>query len=143
MDSRCQACDAQCCRYYCFEIDKPDSFEQFENIRWFLLHDKTTVHIDCDGDWYIRIDNICLNLAQTTHGPRCKDYANRPIVCRKFSPKTCEASRGDHDYEELFTTAQQLDAYAKRMLGDLAYNKGRAKMRAKNAKRTVTRQTKR
>ena len=49
----CTRCGARCCNYFCFEIDEPDEFDEFENIRWFLCHEGVSVHID-DGDWLSR-----------------------------------------------------------------------------------------
>ncbi len=132
MDPRCKKCNARCCRYYCFQIDSPDTFEEFDNIRWYLMHDNTTVHIDLAGDWYIKVDNRCKNLVEPPGGGHaCKDYANRAFVCRQLSPARCDFARGHYSYEELFTTPQELEVYARRMLGDLAWKAGQKKLARK------------
>lgn len=129
MDEQCGQCDSSCCRYYCFEIDKPDTYEEFEDVRWYLTHAKTSVHIDEDGDWCILIENPCTWLEQTPRGLRCRNYEHRPLICRKFSPASCEFTRGGYDYEELFETPEQLEAYARRMLGEEAYEQAQAAAR--------------
>ncbi|HUT59608.1 MAG TPA: YkgJ family cysteine cluster protein [Phycisphaerae bacterium] len=130
MSKRCLECNAKCCRYFCLEIDKPETFDDFENIRWYMLHEKVTAHIDDEGDWCLLIDNLCKMLVETPAGARCKDYANRPMICRRFDPDDCEFTHGRWDYEELFSTPDQIDAYARRMLGEPAYERGRARMLA-------------
>lgn len=124
MNENCEKCGARCCRYFCFEIEKPDTFEQFENVRWYLMHKNVSIHIDTEGDWYIRVDNRCNHLVQTPQGPRCDDYANRPNVCRRFSPEECDFTQGEYEVEELFNKPEELAAYARRMLGEIAWQEG-------------------
>jgi Fe-S-cluster containining protein len=123
----CSACNAQCCRYFCFEIDEPETFEEFEDVRWYLLHENVTVHID-EGDWYISILNACKELGQDN---RCGIYEERPVICRSYSQDNCDATGGDYEYEQLFETPEQLEAYARKTLGDKKYEKARDKARAK------------
>jgi Fe-S-cluster containining protein len=124
MDRRCRQCDSRCCRYFCIPIPKPDLFEEFENIRWYLAHRGVSVFIDLDGEWWVRMDSRCGLLDRRG---QCKDYANRSMVCRTFSPDGCEVTQGGHACEELFRTPKQLDAYARRMLGEIAYGEGLAR----------------
>lgn len=131
IDTRCKKCDANCCRYFCFEIDKPDTFGEFEDIRWYLMHEGVSVHVDSKGDWYISIENICKMLRQGRNGAQCADYENRPLICRKHSPETCEFTVGQFEYDELFTTPEQLVDYARRMLGEKSYARSRARMHAR------------
>ncbi len=127
MSNQCQKCGAKCCRYFCFEIDEPDDYDEFEDVRWYLLHEGVTVHID-DGDWYISIDNPCKMLADDS---RCMGYDNRPLICRKYDSGGCDYTSGDYGYDEHFLTADQLDAYARKTLGAKEYDKVKAKARAK------------
>lgn len=123
----CSACNARCCRYFCFEIDEPETFEEFEDVRWYLLHENVTVHID-EGDWYISILNACKELGEDN---RCGSYEDRPLICRSYSQDNCDATGGDYEYEQLFETPEQLEAYARETLGDKKYEKARDKARAK------------
>ena len=36
----CDHCTAKCCRYFALPLDEPTEVEDFEFIRWFLLHDQ-------------------------------------------------------------------------------------------------------
>jgi len=124
IEEMCRQCNGKCCRYFCFQIDEPDTFEEYENLRWFILHKGITIHID-EGDWYISIENECRNL---TADGRCSDYAHRPMICRSYSSEGCDATGGDYEYEELFTTADEIAAYARKKLGPQKYDKKWAKM---------------
>ena len=39
----CDYCTAKCCRYFALPLETPTTREEFEYIRWFLLHDQATV----------------------------------------------------------------------------------------------------
>ncbi len=119
----CEECGAKCCRYFCFEIDKPEDFDEFDDIRWFLCHEGISVHID-DGDWYISIENRCKMLKEHN---TCSIYADRPVMCRKYSPEDCDFTSGDYGYEALFEKPEDIERYARQVLGERAYETARAK----------------
>lgn len=124
----CVKCQAKCCQYFCFEIDAPDDYEQFEDIRWYLCHEGTRVHVDEDGDWYIQLANRCDKL---TDDYRCSIYDDRPLICRSYSHENCEDTGEDYGYQHEFATPDQLDAYAIKTLGKATYEKEMIKHRAK------------
>ena len=128
MSKTCQDCGGKCCRYFCFEIDEPDTYEEFEDVRWYLLHEGVTVHID-DDDWFISIDNRCSMLADDNS---CTAYDDRPLICRKYDLENCDQSGGDYGYDEEFTTPEQLEAFARKTLGDETFEFERTKFRAKH-----------
>ena len=39
----CQYCTAKCCRYFALPIETPESLEDWEFVRWYLLHEGATV----------------------------------------------------------------------------------------------------
>lgn len=123
----CKRCDGLCCKYFCFEIDEPDDYDEFEDVRWYLCHEGVSVHIDEDGDWYIQIMNPCLKLDEEN---RCTIYDDRPLICRTYGEE-CEATGNDYCYQEEFTTPEQLDDYARKTLGPEEYDKEMLKRRAK------------
>ncbi len=131
MNGQCKKCGALCCRYFCFEIDEPDSYEEFDDIRWYLCHEGISVHID-EGDWYISIANRCKMLNSKNE---CTIYEDRPIICRKYEPDSCDFTGGNYDYDEEFTSPEQIDAYAKKVLGKKTYKRQKTKARAKVEKK--------
>ena len=123
----CVKCGAKCCQYFCFEIDAPENYEQFEDVRWYLCHADTRVHVDEDGDWYIQLANRCNKLSDDN---RCMIYEDRPLICRSYSHENCEDTGADYGYQHEFETPEQLDAYAIKTLGKTAYEREMIKHRA-------------
>jgi len=126
MSKTCVECGARCCKYFCFEVDTPDSYEEFEDVRWYLCHEGVTVHVE-DGDWYIAIENRCRKLGADD---RCVAYEDRPLICRTYPTDKCDFTDGDYDYDILFRTPEAVEAYARKALGDEKFERERAKARA-------------
>ena len=57
----CEYCSAKCCRYFAMPIETPDSFEDMEFIRWYLLHEQASVFKE-DDDWYLLVHTKCKHL---------------------------------------------------------------------------------
>jgi len=123
MRKTCAKCGAKCCTYFCFEIDEPTDYDEFEDIRWFLLHHDVSVHVD-DGDWFISIGNRCRMLGLDNE---CMAYETRPTICRTYNPAKCDHTDGDYGYDAEFTTAEELEAYARKTLGARKFDRARAK----------------
>ena len=133
MSEACQKCGAKCCTYFCFEIDEPDCYEEFEDVRWYLCHEDVTVHID-EGDWFISIGNRCKMLSP---GNLCIAYDDRPLICRRYEQENCDAIGGDYGYDEHFSTPEELEAYARRTLGEKAFDRAKKRHRAKYEARSA------
>jgi len=132
----CKECGGKCCQYFCFQIDEPTEFDEFDDIRWFLLHENITVHID-EGDWYISIANRCQALGEDG---RCEIYEKRPLICRRYSMDECDFTGGDYGYDEHFQKPEDIVTYAKKVLGKKAYKRARDKAYAKAAKKKAKRE---
>jgi len=87
----CFGCDL-CCRHVALEIDDPEDEEDFEQMRWFLLHENVWVFIDHDDSWNLQFNTPCKKLEKNL----CSDYKKRPQICREYSPENCEKF-GDGD----------------------------------------------
>jgi Fe-S-cluster containining protein len=114
----CHRCVALCCRYYALEIDAPEDEDDFEQIKWYLIHGKSWVFVD-DGDWFLQVEEDCRFLGL---GNECQIYDKRPKICREYGmPEHLENpdeplcdyfTRTDrHDLE--FRTMDELDSYAR------------------------------
>ena len=95
MSKTCQECGAKCCRYFCFEIDEPDTYEEFENVRWYLCHEHVAVHVAEQISRRVkRLAAVAVigSLISTYGVPPCLDFM-RAV----FSPvlKTFSISLGD------------------------------------------------
>jgi Fe-S-cluster containining protein len=107
----CEYCTAKCCRYFALPIEEPDGFEDFEYMRWFLLHDRASVFKE-DGNWYLLVHTECRHLQPDN---RCGIYDTRPQVCRDYSTKDCEYE-DDWTYDFYLETSDQVAEYMEAML---------------------------
>ena len=101
----CKKCEALCCKYFALEIDKPTTRNDFENIRWYISHQKTSVFIQ-NGKWHLSVKNRCKHLDSNNH---CRIYETRPAICRKLDPKECEYH--DQNAVKAIKTLKQLEKY--------------------------------
>jgi Fe-S-cluster containining protein len=107
----CEYCTAKCCRYFALPIETPEEFEDFEYIRWYLLHDRATVFKE-DDNWYLLVHTTCEHL-QDDH--RCGIYETRPKICRDYTTKECEYE-DDWTYDFYLETASQVAEYTEAIL---------------------------
>lgn len=112
MTSLCDKCVALCCRYFALPIDNPDDAKEFDNIRWYLVHENVVVFVS-QKQWYLGIMNRCKHLMDDN---RCGIYETRPRICREFSTRNCDYHGDEYEFELLFTSADQLVEYAEKVL---------------------------
>jgi Fe-S-cluster containining protein len=125
----CEKCAALCCRYFVLEIDKPETRRQFDDVRWYLVHENTFVFIE-KRKWYLGVYARCKHLQQDN---RCGIYERRPKICRDYSTENCDYHGGDYDWEILFSSAEQLERYADEWLAkERAKKKRRQKSKARS-----------
>lgn len=105
----CEHCTAVCCHYISLEIDEPETPRDFDDIRWYLLHDGISVYVD-GGRWYLQIETRCRELQPDG---RCGIYPRRPAICREYRTDNCDYHSGAYDYEHYFDSAEKLEAYVR------------------------------
>ncbi|MGQ9605826.1 MAG: YkgJ family cysteine cluster protein [Thermogutta sp.] len=108
----CLHCSAKCCHYIALHIDTPTTWEDFDTVRWFLLHRHTAVFVD-GNTWYLMIYTTCRELRRDG---RCGIYPARPKICRDYSTDQCEFEENTV-YDQLFEVPQQVEEYAEALLG--------------------------
>lgn len=107
----CDYCSAKCCRYFALPIEEPETRDDWEYIRWYLMHEGATLFSE-DGAWYLLVHAECRNLQSDN---RCAIYDTRPQICRDYSVDACEYE--DHFlYEQYLETAEQAAEYAEAIL---------------------------
>lgn len=135
--TKCGGCIALCCRYFALEIDTPDEPDDFENLRWYLVHESTGLFID-DGAWYLQIFSKCKLLGPDN---KCSDYENRPSICREYSDESCDYDGVQSD--RTFRTVEELEAYRDEWVAEYEAKRKKkrdaAKRRAKAGKRGTRR----
>ncbi len=103
----CAYCTAKCCRYFALPIEQPETADEWQYVRWYLLHQGATVFKE-DDTWYLLVHSVCNHLQSDQ---RCGIYDTRPQICRDYSTKECEYE-DDWLYEQYLETAQQAAEYA-------------------------------
>lgn len=103
----CEHCTGYCCRYIALPIDEPTTSKDFDDIRWYLLHEGVSVFVE-GGEWFINIQTVCRHLQPDY---RCGIYETRPKICRDYSTESCDYHSGDYGWEQHFTCPEHLDAY--------------------------------
>jgi Fe-S-cluster containining protein len=119
----CNRCSALCCRYVALPIDTPDTAAEYDNIRWYLMHENIHVFVE-DGDWYIAFMTRCKNLRDDN---LCGIYETRPRICRGYDTTNCEFHGEEYRYELMFTSADQLQRHAEKELKRSILYKARPK----------------
>lgn len=118
----CEHCTAACCRYIALPIETPTERSDFDDIRWYLVHENISVFVE-DGDWYISMLTSCRHVDAAG---RCTIYARRPRICRKYTTENCDYHSGDYGWEAHFTCPEHLDEYLR----------AHPDLRSKNTKRS-------
>lgn len=126
----CEGCD-HCCRYVALAIPTPRTKRDFEEIRWYVLHDHVSVYIDWQGDWGIQFETTCRWLS----GGRCSHYQLRPHVCREYDPAGCERYVVAPAERVMLRNEQDLARYLAQREDRLAARRGAR--RARKAARTA------
>jgi Fe-S-cluster containining protein len=107
----CAYCTAKCCRYFALPIDTPTTWQDYDHLRWFVMHGKTALFVD-DGTWYLLVYGDCEHLQADN---RCGLYEERPQVCRDYSTDNCEFDN-DGCYDKFFESSDQVWEYAEAVL---------------------------
>lgn len=103
----CEHCVGYCCGYIALPIDEPGELSDYDDIRWYLLHEGVAVFVE-DGEWYINIQTTCRHLRSDF---MCGIYETRPQICRNYSTDNCDYHSGDYGWEQHFTCPEHLDQY--------------------------------
>ena len=134
----CDHCTAVCCHYVALPIDEPENKRDFDDIRWYLMHDGVIVFVE-EGDWYVQFRTTCRNLRSDF---KCGIYETRPQICREYKAQDCDYSGEDYSYDHLFTDPDALTEYGLEFLAKKRTVKRRKTVRRKKrlAKPGTTRQ---
>ena len=107
----CSYCTAICCRYFTLPVSTPESWEDYDNLRWYLTHGRVALFVE-DGTWYMIVYGDCKYLQPDN---RCGIYHDRPGICRSYSTESCEYDN-DFVFEKYFESAEQVWEYAEAIL---------------------------
>jgi len=126
----CDQCSALCCRYFVLEIETPETRRQYDDVRWYLVHQNVFVFIE-KRKWYLGVYSRCKHLQEDN---RCGIYETRPRICREYSTDNCDYHGGEYDWTVLFSSAEQLAAYAEEQLAERALKRLKERRRKERDK---------
>ncbi|GAG06473.1 unnamed protein product [marine sediment metagenome] len=106
----CNECNAECCRDVSIEVDKPESFDDFETLKWFLAHKNIEIYVDHEGDWMVEFKTDCKNLDENN---KCRVYTNRFKICRGHEPDECVINGSGEHFKRVFKKEEDVDEYMK------------------------------
>jgi len=98
-----ESCRAICCRYIVKKIEAPRTRLDWDELYWFLCHEKVAVYIE-NRKWYLLVNVPCVHL---TRGSRCRVYPRRPDVCRLHDEGNCEYT-GELDFQVFMESPEDL-----------------------------------
>lgn len=134
----CHLCTALCCRYFALQLDTPEDVEDFDALRWYLLHDGAWLWVD-DGDWFLQVDRPCRYLGPSNE---CTIYERRPQICRDYAlpdqkdhpdDPLCDYFAKDAHHDHEFRDIPEFDKYVEKFLADRAAARLRRSVAAKRA----------
>ena len=86
--TECFKCKGFCCKYVTVDISEPETADDFDEIRWFLLHENVIIYkSEVKEEWCLEFRTPCKYLDQNTY--LCKNYDNRPEVCKEYIIEEC------------------------------------------------------
>ena len=107
----CDHCVGKCCRYFSLPIETPQTWDDYDAIRWYLAHGRTLVYVD-EGVWHLLVMTRCQYL---TSEDRCRIYLSRPRICQEYTTDSCEYD-DDWTFERAFEAPDQIMEYAEAIL---------------------------
>jgi len=104
----CVSCKAECCKSVTVEINTPKTKQDFDEVKWFILHENVMVYIDHDKNWNVEFVTKCKSLGPDN---RCLIYEIRPAICRLYPKKGESCVYGTDACKKRFTTVEEVTAY--------------------------------
>ena len=126
----CHLCTARCCKYFALPIETPSTLDDYDQIRWYLMHEGVAVWMD-DSNWYIEIRTICKHLQPDNS---CGIYETRPQICRDYGSEKegpCEFFTEDLKYDLYFESDEDLETWLCKAQDHQEERKARRKARRK------------
>lgn len=116
-EKTCEGCDGACCKYVAMEIDCPEDYDDFENIRWYVAHENISVFVEEDYSWNIEFVTPCKYLNDDGKCSIHEDFVDdpevrRPDICKEFSTDQCP-HHNDYNEKYRFNSIEEVDKYVK------------------------------
>ena len=106
----CEDCDGMCCKYVAIEIDAPEKKQDFENIKWYVLHKNVNVFVSEDDEWHVEFITPCEFLGENG---LCENYEKRPKICKDYDEEYCLFHNPDYSEKFTFKNLRDVEEYIK------------------------------
>jgi len=106
-ENPCNGC-IKCCNYVAIELDNPENDDDWNHIRWYLVHENVWVFIDNDDSWNIQFNTPC---EKNEENGWCTIYNKRPNICRQYTTESCEKYGEGESFKLLFKTLEEFDEW--------------------------------
>lgn len=120
-ESICDFCVGKCCRYFTVPLKTPRTRADFDELRWYLAHQRTLIFVETETSngksrkrWNLVVWTRCEYL-KPDNG--CAIYDDRPGVCRDYKADSCEYD-SPWVFEESFETPESIRAHGERYLAE-------------------------
>lgn len=110
VDKTCFECNQECCKSVIIEMDKPETREDWEDIKWQVAHKNVQVILDNEDAWCIEFLTECDEMDENG---RCKIYDKRPDMCRNHSSQRCAVNGEGSYYEVILKSIKDVEDYLK------------------------------
>ena len=84
----CSYCTAKCCRYFALPIDTPTTWQDFDYLRWFMMHGRVSLFVEGET-WYLMVYADCQHLLPDN---RCGTYETRPPSAARIRQSTASTT---------------------------------------------------
>ena len=111
MVKNCFECQQECCKSVVVEIDKPETRQDWEDVKWKVAHRNVRVLLDNEGDWCVEFLTECDEMGEDG---KCRIYNKRPDMCRGHSPDNCIVNGEGEHYEVLFNCISDVEEYLRK-----------------------------
>jgi len=106
-ENPCHDCNI-CCNYVAIELDKPEDEDDWNHIRWYLVHKDVWVFVDHDNSWNIQFNTPCEKLDEKGW---CTIYHTRPKICKQYKSDNCEKYGEGESFKLLFKNLEEFDEW--------------------------------
>jgi len=107
----CDKCKAECCKYVTVDLATPEDKEDWDEVKWMLLHKNIMVYKDLDNDWQVEFRTPCKHIDPKTF--KCSIYDKRPQPCKDHGTDECE--NNDEEWAEvILLKPEDVDEYLKK-----------------------------
>ena len=118
--SECFKCKGLCCKYITIDVEAPREPEDWDEIRWFLLHKNVVIYkTDDEKNWRSEFQTSCDYLDDVSN--KCMKYEIRPDVCKDYALDECGKldEMSPEGCEIYMETEEDLRRYLKDNLPDM------------------------